>query len=51
MFINKQIAEEKVPGFEAYTPRVREEKTLTEEERKAQPQVFGRRTRRYSNRL
>ncbi len=45
-FINHQIHEDHVPGFQAYKapPKVKEEP-------KATLPVFGRRTRRYSNRL
>jgi ATP-dependent RNA helicase DeaD len=47
-FINKMIDEDQMPDFQAYTPRVRIEKP--EAPRPVQP-VFGRRTKRYSNRL
>ncbi len=47
-FINKQIDEDQMPDFQAYTPRVRVEKS--ESPRRAAP-VFGRRVKRYSNRL
>jgi ATP-dependent RNA helicase DeaD len=46
--INKQIEERRVDGFEAYKPRVKEP---TPEAPKPVVPVFGRRTRRYSNRL
>jgi ATP-dependent RNA helicase DeaD len=45
-YINKQIAEERVEGFQAYTPR-----TPKVEEPKEYVPVFGRRNRRYSRRL
>jgi ATP-dependent RNA helicase DeaD len=48
-FINKEITEDRIEGFEAYRPRVRVEPS--EEERKAYTPVFGRRVKRYSNRL
>ena len=47
-YINKQIDEDQMPDFQAYTPRVRVEKP--EAQRAAAP-VFGRRTKRYSQRL
>ncbi|HZZ82135.1 MAG TPA: DEAD/DEAH box helicase [Gemmataceae bacterium] len=46
-FINKVIPEEKLPDFEAYTPRV---KKKPDEPTDAKP-VFGRRSKRYSSRL
>jgi ATP-dependent RNA helicase DeaD len=48
LFINKEIPEEKLEGFQAYRPRV---KAKTPEERKAMTPVFGRKTKKYSNRL
>lgn len=45
-FINKVIPEDKLPDFEAYTPRVKN----PEEPKEVKP-VFGRRTKRYSQRL
>lgn len=48
MFINKQIPEEKLEGFEAYRPRVKVE-TAPGEFKQPAP-VFGRRTKKYSNR-
>ncbi len=48
-FINKQLIETKIEGFQAYTPRVRAEKK-PDQFRPATP-VFGRRQKRYSNRL
>ena len=47
-FINKQIDEDQMPDFQAYTPRLRLEQPETP--RPAAP-VFGRRVKRYSNRL
>jgi ATP-dependent RNA helicase DeaD len=48
-FINKEIPEDRIEGFEAYRPRVRVETPA--EERKPLTPVFGRRVKRYSNRL
>ncbi len=45
-FINKQIDEDRVEGFQAYTPRA----PKTDEPKQYVP-VFGNRTRHYSNRL
>jgi ATP-dependent RNA helicase DeaD len=50
IFINKQLPEEKIDGFVAYAPRPREE-TPQVVERKTVTPVFGRRQKRYSNRL
>jgi ATP-dependent RNA helicase DeaD len=52
-FINRQIEEDGIEGFQAYTPReVREEQKPAEPEPpKPVVPVFGRRTKRYSNRL
>ncbi|MGH7135121.1 MAG: DEAD/DEAH box helicase, partial [Pirellulales bacterium] len=47
-FINKQIDEDQMPAFQAYLPRGRGEKPDTP--RSTIP-IFGRRTKRYSNRL
>jgi superfamily II DNA/RNA helicase len=47
-YINKQIQEDRVEGFQALPPRP--SKKEPEPPRAATP-VFGRRTRRYSNRL
>jgi ATP-dependent RNA helicase DeaD len=47
-FINKQIDEEHLPGFQAYLPRARAEKT---DAPKSATPVFGRRVKRYSKRL
>jgi len=47
-FINKQLNSDKIDGFQAYTPKVTVAKS---EERKPHVPVFGRRTRKYSNRL
>ncbi len=49
IFINHQIEEQRIEGFQAYTPRSREE-PKPEDYKPAAP-VFGRRTKRYSNRL
>jgi ATP-dependent RNA helicase DeaD len=49
LFINKQIEEDRIEGLQAYTPRVRVE-PRPEEYKPATP-IFGRRTKRYSNRL
>jgi ATP-dependent RNA helicase DeaD len=46
-FINKQVEEDRIPDFEAYRPR---ERTVNEAPKAAAP-VFGRRVKRYSNRL
>jgi ATP-dependent RNA helicase DeaD len=47
-FINKQLQEDRIDGFQAYTPRI----ALAEPEPpKPIVPVFGRRTRRYSRRL
>jgi ATP-dependent RNA helicase DeaD len=47
-FINKMIDEDQVPDFQAYAPRLR----LTKPEApKSAASVFGRRVKRYSNRL
>jgi ATP-dependent RNA helicase DeaD len=48
MFINKQITEDRVAGFEAFAPRQPEAKP---EAPKVAAPVFGRRVKRYSNRL
>ncbi len=45
-FINKQLQQDWVEGFEAFAPKVKEEP-----EKKEILPVFGRRTRRYSRRL
>lgn len=45
-FINKIIPEERIEGFEAYTPRVK-----SPDEPKAAAPIFGRRSKRYSTRL
>jgi len=47
-FINKELAEDRIEDFEAYRPRARID---TPEEPKAASPVFGRRSKRYSNRL
>jgi ATP-dependent RNA helicase DeaD len=48
--INKQLAEDRIEGFEAYAPRVAKVTAKPEPSKPAVP-VFGRRTRRYSQRL
>jgi ATP-dependent RNA helicase DeaD len=50
VFINKMIPEEKIEGFEAYAPRP-PKVPQAEEERKPATPVFGRRRKKYSNRL
>ena len=50
IFINLQIPEERVEGFQAYRVRPRVEKPAAEERKPVTP-VFGRRTKRYSKRL
>jgi ATP-dependent RNA helicase DeaD len=49
LFINKQLEERRIEGFEAYKRRVPKESEP--EAPKPTVPVFGRRTRRYSNRL
>ena len=49
MFINTQIREERIEGFQAYAPRVRKEPKP--ETFRPAAHVFGRRVKRYSNRL
>jgi ATP-dependent RNA helicase DeaD len=49
LFINKQIPEDRFEDFQAYVPRVRKETKPTEY--KPVTPIFGRRTKRYSNRL
>jgi superfamily II DNA/RNA helicase len=46
--INRLIPEDKVEGFEAFAPRI---KVASGDAPKASSPVFGRRTKRYSNRL
>ncbi len=46
-FINKEIDQELIDGFQAYTPRPRKEDPT---EFKAPTHVFGRRVKKYSNR-
>src|SRR5260370_20082884 len=45
-FINKMILEDRFEDFQAYEPRVR-----TPQEHKPAASIFGRRTKRYSQRL
>src|SRR5205085_6168710 len=47
-FINLQIPEDRIPGFQSYTPRA---PVVKPEMPKALMPVFGRRVKRYSNRL
>jgi ATP-dependent RNA helicase DeaD len=47
-FINKELDSDGIEGFDAYTPRVKDE---TKPEFKPVVPVFGRRVKRYSNRL
>src|SRR5262249_48819857 len=47
-FINRQIDEDQIEGFEAFAPRVRAEGPAAP---KAAAPVFGRRVKRYTNRL
>ena len=49
-FINKQLDEDRVEGFQAAAPRTVQAKAEAEPPKPVVP-VFGRRTRRYSNRL
>jgi len=49
LFINKEIPEDRFEGFQAFRPRVRQE-TRPQEYKPATP-IFGRRTKRHSNRL
>jgi ATP-dependent RNA helicase DeaD len=50
IFINKQLEEDKIEGFQAYAPRSARVPETPPEPKPVVP-VFGRRTRRYSNRL
>ena len=47
-FINKEVEREDIEGFQAYAPRARKEDP---KEFKPAAKVFGRRTKKYSNRL
>jgi ATP-dependent RNA helicase DeaD len=49
MFINSMVPEERFDGFQAFRPRLRVEPRP--EQPKPQTPVFGRRVKRYSNRL
>jgi ATP-dependent RNA helicase DeaD len=49
IFINRQVEEERIEGFQAFTPRTRVEPG-PQDYKPASP-IFGRRTKRYSNRL
>jgi ATP-dependent RNA helicase DeaD len=48
-FINVEIREDRIEGFQAYTPRVRKEEPTPEAPKPVTP-VFGRRVKRYSRR-
>jgi ATP-dependent RNA helicase DeaD len=50
IFINKQIPEERIDGFQAYRVRPKVEKPAEQAAKPVTP-VFGRRVKRYSNRL
>jgi ATP-dependent RNA helicase DeaD len=47
-FINKMIAEDQIPGFQAYLPRGRAAEPVAP---KPVTPIFGKRVKRYSNRL
>jgi ATP-dependent RNA helicase DeaD len=49
-FINRQLEEHRIDGFQAYTPRAPRTAEPPPPPKPIVP-VFGRRTRRYSNRL
>jgi ATP-dependent RNA helicase DeaD len=49
-FINKQLAQDRIEGFQAFAPRVEPPKAEAEKPKPAAP-VFGRQVRRYSRRL
>jgi ATP-dependent RNA helicase DeaD len=51
IFINKMIPEDRIDGFDAYTPKVVRQQSAPPEPPKVVQKVFGRRTKRYSNRL
>jgi len=48
LFINKQIPEERIEGFRSYRPRA---KSKPSQEQKTVTPVFGRKSKKYSNRL
>ncbi len=50
LFVNRMILQEQIDGFEAFTPRMIPE-TSPDEPKPAPSPVFGRRTKKYSNRL
>jgi ATP-dependent RNA helicase DeaD len=50
VFINKQLTEDRIAGFQSYVPRSAKVQAEPEPPRPIVP-LFGRRTRRYSNRL
>jgi ATP-dependent RNA helicase DeaD len=49
-FINKVLDEDRIEGYEAYTPRAPKEDRPASEMKPAAP-IFGRRTKKYSKRL
>src|SRR5262249_46898066 len=49
-FINKILVEDRIEGFEAYSPRIAQPDLEPEPPKPIIP-IFGRRTRRYSNHL
>ena len=49
IYINQQITEDKVEGFQAFVPKLAKE--VVPEAPKPIVPVFGRRNRRYSNRV
>jgi len=51
IFINNQIPEERIEGFQSYRVRPPRVEKPVDEERKPVTPVFGRRNKRYSNRL
>ena len=51
MFINKMIPEEKIEGFEAYAPRPPKSDAARRRSGSRPRPVFGRRRKKYSNRL
>jgi ATP-dependent RNA helicase DeaD len=51
IFINKMIPEDRIDGFESYTPKAARQQDAPPEPPKVVQKVFGRRTKRYSNRL
>jgi ATP-dependent RNA helicase DeaD len=49
-FINKQLDQDRIEGFDAFAPRARGPEPQPEQPKPVVP-IFGRRTRRYSSRL